>query len=240
MMIATCFRCGVSLPLEPSHHDIHIKQLCDSCWRKLRDLKDVLSDEFVGIYKVEQGMTTILEGLRDTFGLDIEDENFKDTPRRVARAYAEIFRGIKDTDLQVQNILNTSFPSTVSEMIVVKDIKAFSMCPHHFLPVEYDIAVAYISKDRVLGISKLARLAELLAKRPVLQETFTEDIAERLYTGIGAQGVGVYVEGAHSCMRMRGAGQVNSKTITSALRGSFMESAVRGEFLSLISKGGTL
>ena len=207
--------------------------LCEACEKRIEDAQDSLVQEFVGVAKIEQGMTTILEGLHDAFGLNLEDENFKDTPRRVARAYAEIFRGVKDTDKQIERILGTSFQADVKEMIVAKDVKAFSMCPHHFLPVEYNITVAYISNGKVLGISKLARLAEILAKRPVLQETFTEEIAEKLFKGVSAQGVGVWVEGVHYCMKMRGAKQVQAKTVTSAIRGCFEESEVRAEFMAL-------
>jgi GTP cyclohydrolase I len=210
--------------------------LCALCEARLKLVQTNLVQEFVGILKIEQGMNVILEGLHDAFGLDLQDENFKDTPRRVARAYAEIFRGVKDTDQQVSQILGTSFPADVKEMIVAKDVKAFSMCPHHFLPVEYNITVAYISNRRVLGISKLARLAEVLAKRPVLQETFTEEIAEKLFTGVSASGVGVWVEGVHYCMKMRGAKQLQAKTVTSAIRGCFEEDAVRAEFLSLAQR----
>lgn len=226
-----CQRCGAALTGGNSEEgDL---TLCVKCEERYLAAKQSLQSEFVGVAKIEKGMTTILEGLHDAFGLDLEDVNFKDTPRRVARAYAEIFRGVKDTDKQVQRILGTSFPAEVKEMIVVKDVKAFSMCPHHFLPVEYDITVAYISNGKVLGISKLSRLAEVLAKRPVLQETFTEEIAEELFKGVEALGVGVWVEGTHYCMKMRGAKQVQAKTVTSAIRGCFEEPEVQAEFLSL-------
>lgn len=226
-----CQRCGASLT--GGRYEEGDLTLCVKCGEKYLAAKQGLQMEFVGVAKIEQGMTTILEGLHDAFGLDLEDENFRDTPRRVARAYAEIFRGVKDTDKQVERILGTSFQADVKEMIVAKDVKAFSMCPHHFLPVEYNITVAYISNGRVLGISKLARLAEILAKRPVLQETFTEEIAEKLFKGVEAQGVGVWVEGVHYCMKMRGAKQVQAKTVTSAIRGCFEESEVRAEFMAL-------
>ncbi len=226
-----CQRCGADLI--GGRFEEGDLTLCVKCGERYLAAKHSLQTEFVGVAKIEQGMTTILEGLHDAFGLDLGDVNFKDTPRRVARAYAEIFRGVKDTDAQVKRILGTSFPADVKEMIVAKDVKAFSMCPHHFLPVEYDITVAYISNGKVLGISKLARLAEVLAKRPVLQETFTEELAEKLFKGVEAQGVGVWVEGVHYCMKMRGAKQVKAKTVTSAIRGCFEEQEVRAEFLAL-------
>jgi GTP cyclohydrolase I len=211
--------------------------LCNKCAARYKQELAAFNMEFSGIPKIEKGMSMILEGLHDAFGLDLSDQNFKDTPRRVGRAYAEIFRGLRDTDSQVEKLLGTSFQADMKEMIVARRVKAFSMCPHHFLPVEYTITVAYISNGSVLGISKLARLAVVLAKRPVLQEAFTEDLAEKLYTGVNAQGVGVWVEGTHYCMKMRGAGQVQSKTVTSAIRGCFEAPEVRSEFLALAKDG---
>lgn len=235
-----CSRCGGEIVGTP--HFIGERVFCEKCAEAFSSLKDSVFKEYVGIEKVERGMEIILEGLQEEFGLDLGDENFKNTPRRVARAYAEIFHGLKDTDAKVQRILGTSFSADVREMIVAKDIKAFSMCPHHFLPVEYDITVAYVSNGRVLGISKLARLVEILARRPVLQEAFTEEVADKLFNGVKAQGVGVWVEGVHYCMRMRGAKQVHAKTVTSAIRGCFEEEAVRAEFMSLAKskQGGVL
>jgi GTP cyclohydrolase I len=211
--------------------------LCRECIRHLEHEQDNLVQEFLGIPKVEQGMKLILDGLHEAFGLDVTDENFRDTPQRVARAYVEIFQGIKDTEAQVVQILSTSFPAKIGEMIIVRDIKAFSMCPHHFLPVEYKIIVSYVSSGVVLGLSKLARLAEVLARRPVLQEQFTEDLADRLFQGVNANGVGVWVEGIHYCMRMRGARQAEATTITSAIRGCFEKPEVREEFLNLTVHG---
>ena len=233
----TCASCGKpATGVQPGMGEDEFP-VCDECMKKLEGAGEQMVQEFFGISEITQGVSRILKGLQRAYGLDIEDENFKNTPRRVARAYAEIFRGIKDTDKQVKAILATSFPSDVKEMIVVQDVRVYSMCPHHLLPVEYNITIGYVSKKHVLGVSKLARLAEILAKRPVLQESLTEDIAEKLFTGVDAQGVGVWVEGVHYCMKMRGAKQPNSKTVTSAIRGCFEDQEVRAEFLSLVNGG---
>lgn len=208
--------------------------LCAFCYEKLYDeILDVMG-RFVGISSIEKGMRYILEGLQQAFGLDLQDENFRDTPQRVARAYYEIFEGIKDTKKQVKDILSSFFVSKNDEMIICKNIKVYSMCPHHFLPVEYDISVAYIPNGKVLGISKLCRLVELLAKRPVLQEKLTEEITDSLQS-IDVKGSACKVEGIHFCMKMRGVKQQNSKMITSSLEGVFLDDAdVRMEFMNLI------
>jgi len=172
--------------------------------------------------------------------LNLRDVNFKDTPKRVARAYAEIFSGIKNTDEQVRDILCSAFPSEYNGMVIAKGVRVFSMCPHHLLPVDYDISVAYIpSPDgQVLGISKLSRLAEILAGRPVLQEQLGEDITKALMSLKGCKGAGCIIEGKHYCMMMRGVSEPNSKTGTSSLKGVFLHHsqagiAARAELMSL-------
>ncbi len=169
---------------------------------------------------IEKGVSLILKGLE----VDSEDENFKDTPSRVARAYEEILGGISNTQEKVDEILATSFPSTSSHMVVSTKIRVFSFCPHHLLPVDYTISVGYIpSKDgSLLGISKLSRLADTLAKRPVLQEQLGEDITEYLMKLNGVVGAGCIVVGMHYCMIMRGAKQTESKTITSSIKGTLL------------------
>jgi GTP cyclohydrolase I len=189
---------------------------------------------------IQVGMKLILEGLNEKFGLDLKDPNFTDTPKRVSRMYDEIFSGIKDTEEQVKAILASSFPSNYDQMILVRDIETFSMCPHHFLPVHYHISVAYIPagdpkcSGKVLGISKLARLAEILAKRPVLQEQLTEDITRHLMTLEGCRGAACIVKGTHYCMVMRGVKKPSATTITSSLKGVFFDKPeARQEFLEL-------
>jgi len=204
--------------------------LCKSCHAKLHN--SIKLGGFTGIPNVEKGMHYILKGLNQQFGLDLTDENFKDTPKRVARAYYEIFEGINSEE--IENILSTSFPSQYNGMVVIKDIQCFSMCPHHFLPVEYHVNFGYIPGERVLGISKLARLVTLLGKQPMLQEDFTKAIVDILEKYIKPQGSIVQIKGKHMCMVMRGAEQRNAWTLTSAIRGNFTEAPIREEFALMI------
>lgn len=216
------------------NHDLdNLMVLCKSCHGKLHNSLSEAQGRFTGISNVEKGMHLILKGLELDFGLDLSDENFKDTPKRVARAYAEIFAGVKDTDKQIAAVLGSSFPCETHDMVIAKDVRVYSMCPHHFLPVEYKVSIGYIPGSRVLGISKLARIAEIFAKRPVLQEQFTQDIVDALMS-IDCSGAMCMVEGRHFCMIMRGVQQTGSATITSAIKGAFADAATRAEFMSLI------
>lgn len=184
----------------------------------------------MNVPQMKQGISIFLEGL----GINLLDQHFKETPERIVQAYLEIFEGMEHTQTKVKDILNTAFASKSDQMIIIKDIHVFSMCPHHFLPVEYFISLAYIPNGKVLGLSKLARLVELLAKRPIIQEDFTEDITKNLMT-INSLGVAAHVEGYHLCMRMRGVKQPESIVITSSVIGIFREDpSVRSEFFSQI------
>ena len=225
---------------EIGNHDIsNLMVLCRSCHSKLHHELRKKSEQFVGMKCFERAAHEIFKGLSQ-MGLDISDVNFKDTPKRVARAYYEIFEGVQDTKKQVEEILSTGFPAEgMNSMITATGIIAFSMCPHHLLPVEYRINVGYIPKGdgKVLGISKLARLCKLLAKRPVLQETLCEDIANALMS-IDCEGVGVAISGRHMCMRMRGVKEVNGSVYAQSMKGCFLEdSSCKEEFLLLTKQG---
>jgi len=249
-----CERCGNEFPEESlvvHHRDLNnvaselgnhqisnLMVLCKSCHGKLHNEISKLSYGFVGLSKVEKGMNLMLQGLRDEYGLDLNSEHFKDTPKRVARAYAEIFEGVKNTKEKIDRILSTAFTSDTNQMIVVSGINVFSMCPHHFLPVEYFVSVGYIPNGKVLGISKLPRLVELLAKRPVIQEDITTEIAQALMS-IGSLGAAVSIEGKHLCMGMRGVKRPESVAHTSSMMGSFMEEhSTRSEFFDIIKDSG--
>ncbi len=184
---------------------------------------------------IMKGMTLILEGLNEEFGLDITNENFRETPKRVARAYYEIFKGI-NAEQELKDICNKTFPSGYDGMVIGKDIKVFSMCPHHFLPVEYVVNVGYIPHKKTIGISKLSRVVDLLAKKPELQEMFTKQISNVLKKELNPKGVIVQVKGRHFCMAMRGVKQVDSWTLTSSIEGAFKRPEVREEFMLLIKK----
>lgn len=236
--VARCDRCG-SCSKNTRTYSIAGTDvtLCDDCFNKYVGVLTDTTNEFTGMKNFEIAAKHILMGLHD-MGFETDEANFKDTPKRFARAYCEIFSGCKDTDKQVNQILSTSFPSMGSEnMVVAKDIVCFSACPHHLLPVEYHVCVGYIpDKDgSVLGISKLARLVNVLAKRPALQETFTQEICDYL-DSIGSKGSIALVEGQHMCMRMRGAKATNTTITTTSLSGYFKDSdTTKQEFLTNVA-----
>lgn len=222
---------------ELGNHSLdNLMVLCKPCHAKLHNELSEVQGRFAGIPSIEKGAHLILKGLSQDLGLDLSDVNFKDTPKRFARAFAEIFSGLKDTEAQVDSILSSKFPGEgYDQMIISKGNKAFSMCPHHLLPVEYDIDIGYIpsTEGYVLGISKLSRLASVLSKRPLMQETFTKDLGEALEK-VKPLGVMIRVTGIHFCMRMRGAKQM-AATVTSYTSGVFRDNqASREEFTLLI------
>jgi GTP cyclohydrolase IA len=226
---------SMNLSNELGNHTLsNLMVLCKSCHAKLHN--ELNPGKFTGLGKIEHATGLILEALRDEFGLDLSDENFKDTPKRVARAYYEIFEGINSIEKLKRDVLSTSFPSDYKGMVIVDNINCFSMCPHHLLPVEYIIDIGYLPGKITLGISKLCRLVELLAKAPMLQETLTESITEVL-DYIKPVGSMVRIRGRHLCMAMRGVKKSNSWTTTTSVRGAFKEQAeTKNEFMELIKR----
>jgi GTP cyclohydrolase I len=165
-------------------------------------------------------------------GEDVNRPGLVDTPRRIADMYGEIFSGMSEDPKQE---LLVGFEEGHKEMVILKDIPFYSMCEHHFLPF-YGVAhVGYIPNGRVVGISKIARVVEILAKRPQLQERLTGQIADTILDTLNPIGVAVVVRGEHLCMTMRGIKKPGINVVTSATRGRFRHSAVtRGEFLALV------
>lgn len=166
-------------------------------------------------------------------GEDPNRDGLRETPARVARAYAETFAGLHQDPADV---LNAVFDIGHKEMILVKDIEIYSTCEHHLVPFHGVAHVGYIPGEdgRVTGLSKLARLVELYSKRPQVQERLTTQIADALVTHLQPAGVIVVVECEHLCMSMRGVRKPGSKTVTSAVRGQMRSSATRSEAMSLI------
>jgi GTP cyclohydrolase IA len=169
-------------------------------------------------------------------GEDPDRDGLQETPARVARAYGEFFAGLAVDPAQV---LSKTFEIDHEELILVRDIEVYSMCEHHLVPFHGVAHVGYIpSKDgRVTGLSKLARLVEMYARRPQVQERLTTQVADALCTHLGAQGVIVVVECEHLCMSMRGIRKPGSRTITSAVRGQLRDPATRAEAMSLLLGG---
>jgi GTP cyclohydrolase I len=163
-------------------------------------------------------------------GADPAQEGLLDTPERVARMYAEVFKGMRQDPVE---ILRTGFEEGHDEMVVARDIPFFSMCEHHFLPFFGVAHIGYIPRGRVVGISKLARVTDALARRPQVQERLTSQIADALVEGAAPLGVGVVIEAEHLCMVMRGVKKPGSKIVTSVNRGCFRNDArTRAEFLN--------
>ncbi len=167
-------------------------------------------------------------------GEDITRPGLRDTPARADEALRFLTRGYKQT---VEEVVNGAlFPSDSSEMVLVKNIELYSLCEHHLLPFIGKAHVAYIPTGHVLGLSKIARIVDMFARRLQIQEQLTVQIASTIEEVTGATGVGVIIEAQHMCMMMRGVEKQNSMMTTSAMLGSFREDAsTRTEFLSLLN-----
>jgi GTP cyclohydrolase I len=178
--------------------------------------------------RIKKAFTSILEAV----GENPSREGLKDTPRRIADMYADIFSGL---DMDPRDALVVGFDEGHHEMVILKDIPFYSMCEHHFLPFFGLAHVGYIPKGRIAGASKVARAVDILAKRPQLQERLTTQIAEAMVEALKPNGVAIVIEAEHMCMTMRGVKKPRSKIVTSAMRGIFRENpATRAEFMSLL------
>ena len=168
-----------------------------------------------------------------SIGEDLNRPGLLDTPDRAAKAFQFLTRGYNQTLDEIVN--GALFPSDSEEMIMVKDIELYSLCEHHLLPFIGKAHVAYIPTGKVLGLSKIARIVDMFARRLQIQEQLTVQIAESVQEITGASGVGVIIEAKHMCMMMRGVEKQNSSMKTSAMLGSFRTNqATRNEFLSLL------
>lgn len=166
-------------------------------------------------------------------GEDPDREGLRDTPARVARAYSEVFAGLRQ---EPEDVLTTTFDIGHEEMVLVKDIEVYSTCEHHLVPFHGVAHVGYIPNvdGRITGLSKLARLVDVYARRPQVQERMTTQIADALLEILEPRGVIVVVECEHLCMSMRGVRKPGSRTVTSAVRGVMQSAATRAEAMSLI------
>ncbi len=178
---------------------------------------------------MEQHWAKIIEAI----GEDLDRPGLADTPKRAAKAFEFLTRGYTQSVDEVVN--NALFPSDSSEMILVQDVELYSLCEHHLLPFIGKCHVAYIPTGKVLGLSKVARIVDLYARRLQIQEALTSQIAETIMQVTNAEGVGVIIEAKHMCMMMRGVEKQNSVMKTSAMLGCFRsEQKTREEFLSLL------
>ncbi len=178
---------------------------------------------------MEQHWAKIIEAV----GEDLQRPGLHDTPKRAAKAFEFLTRGYSQS---VDEVVNEAlFPSDSSEMVLVQDVELYSLCEHHLLPFIGKCHVAYIPTGKVLGLSKVARIVDVFARRLQIQETLTTQIAETIMQVTNAEGVGVIIEAQHMCMMMRGVEKQNSLMKTSAMLGSFREQqATREEFLALL------
>ena len=170
-------------------------------------------------------------------GEDPDREGLVETTARVARAYGEFFAGLHRDPAE---ILGTTFDISHDEMVLVKDIEFYSMCEHHLVPFHGHAHIGYIPsvEGKVTGLSKLARLVDLYARRPQVQERLTTQIVEALVDHLNPQGAIVVLSAEHMCMSMRGVQKPHAKTVTSAVRGQLRESSTRNEAMSLIMNAG--
>jgi len=183
--------------------------------------------------RVEDAVREILYAI----GEDPDREGLRETPARVARAYAEMFAGMWQCPVEV---LNTTFDIGHDELILVRDIELFSCCEHHLVPFHGVAHVGYIpaAEGKITGLSKLARLVDVYARRPQVQERLTTQVADALMRILEPQGAIVVVEAEHLCMTMRGVRKPGARTMTSAVRGVLQNEATRAEAMSLILQGG--
>ncbi|GAA1258990.1 GTP cyclohydrolase I FolE [Sphaerisporangium rubeum] len=180
--------------------------------------------------RIEKAVREILIAI----GEDPDRDGLLDTPSRVARAYAEQFAGLGQAP---EDVLTTVFDADHDEMVLVKDIEVFSTCEHHLVPFHGVAHVGYVPNDKgqITGLSKLARLVDVYARRPQVQERMTSQIADALMSVLAPRGVIVVIEAEHLCMTMRGVRKPGAKTITSAVRGDFRDSEkTRAEAMALI------
>ena len=182
----------------------------------------------------EKKIAKLVKELLAELGENPNREGLKKTPERVARSLTFLTRGYRQNLKAV--VHGAYFTSNTNHMVILKDIELYSMCEHHMLPFYGKCAIGYISKGKVLGISKLARIVDMFARRLQIQERMTEEIANAIMTEAKAEGVGVVIKAKHLCMMMRGVSKQNSEMTTSAVLGTFRsDEKVRQEFLSLIA-----
>lgn len=192
-----------------------------------------MTDEYFDRTLLEESVRGLLKGI----GEEVDRDGLRDTPRRVADMYVELFEGLHKNAVDELDVM---FEAGHDEMVMVKDIPLASLCEHHLIPFVGKAHVAYIpnKKGQITGLSKLARVVDIVSKRPQVQERLTTQVAEALEEGLKPRGVLVVVEAEHLCMSMRGVRKPGSKTMTSAVRGLFRNSdATRAEAMNLIFGG---
>lgn len=184
------------------------------------------------MFDAERVQKAVVE-LIAAIGEDPTRKELQATPKKVAEAYAEFFKGV---GVDETDVLADTFEAEQNEVVILKDIDFVSMCEHHLLPFTGVAHLAYLPSDRVIGLGRLPKLVATVSARPQLQENLTAQIADALEKGLGTKGVVVVVEARHHCVISRGARQPEANTVTMAVRGCYSEPAARAEVMALISK----
>lgn len=181
----------------------------------------------MNVLKLEEAFRKCFDLLNQNWRMD---PDMKDTPARVARMYAHFFR-----NEGIEQHYNKKFPTTNRQLVILKNIECFGMCPHHLTPIVYIVHIGYVPMGLAIGLSKLVRIAMALSSYPKLQENFTSELAESINNNLKPQGVIVIIEGLHNCIRCRGV-ENNSICITSEIKGIFMENPnIKIEFMDLLN-----
>ncbi len=197
----------------------------------IKNAADLISDSDIDYEGIQQSILKLLEAI----GEDVNREGLRRTPERVARMYEELLEGYRTDPISLVN--DALFDVKYDEMVVVRDIEFYSLCEHHLLPFIGRAHVAYLPRERVIGLSKIPRIVDLFAKRFQVQERMTRQIAEFIDTLLHPLGVAVVVEGLHLCATMRGVKKHDARMTTSTMLGAFRQSlATREEFLANISR----
>ena len=192
-------------------------------------------DDGRALYQYDEARATAaVRELLLALGEDPDRDGLKETPARVARAFKENFEGLWKSP---QDVLTTTFDIGHEELVIIRDIEVFSHCEHHLTPFHGVAHVGYIPSGKITGLSKVARLVDLFARRPQVQERLTTQIADAMVQILNPMGVIVIIDCEHLCMSMRGVRKSHARTTTSAVRGALRDPATRAEAISLITKG---
>jgi len=219
----------LNTPLNKLSIDDNDEHLSTSVETPLRDDAFNLSDK-EKISEIAHHFKCIME----TLGLDLDDDSLKGTPMRVAKMYVnEVFSGLDPRNKPKATLFENKFK--YNQMVVEKEITFFSHCEHHFVPIYGKAHVAYISKNKVIGLSKMNRIVQYYAKRPQVQERLTMQVGKQLMEYLDTEDVAVVIDANHLCVSSRGVGDVNSKTGTAFFNGKFNDDITKHEFLNYIN-----
>jgi GTP cyclohydrolase I len=220
-----CYLCGMQEPLRLDHERNHHSGNAET---PLRADAFNLSDS-----EKRQKIQEHVRGILETLGMDLSDDSLRGTPARVAEMFVdEIFGGLHPERKPELSTFENSY--RYGEMLVEKNIVLYSTCEHHLLPIVGRAHVAYLSKDRVIGLSKMNRIVDYYAKRPQVQERLTRQIVQALQEALGTADVACVIDAKHLCVNSRGIRDIDSSTVTAEYGGRFQEEAVKREFLDLI------